>query len=143
MRKIVVDVTKRKAPVVKTPAKGSVGDRTDETQAKFCDIGTIIQRYGGNLAELAAWRGSMSYGDQPVDNLEDALEIINNAEDVIANMEGKPFADFADAINSIRDGSFYTKMNNTQLSKEVEINNNEKTENIKEAVKENISKDSK
>lgn len=141
MRKIVVDVTKRKTPVVKTPAKGSVGDRTDETQAKFCDIGTIIQRYGGNLAELAAWRGSMSYGDQPVDNLEDALEIINNAEDVIANMEGKPFVDFADAINSIRDGSFYAKMN-TQLSKDMEIKN-EKTENIKEAVQEDISKDSK
>lgn len=72
----------RPRPTLTTPTKGSPGDCTDETMAGMCDINRIIQRYGGNLAELAAWRGSMSFGDQPPDNLEDALEILNHAKDI-------------------------------------------------------------
>lgn len=73
-------------PKLITPAKGSVGDCTDETMVGMCDINRIIQRYGGNLAELAAWRGSMSYGEQAPDNLEDALDMLNNAKDICNNL---------------------------------------------------------
>lgn len=72
----------RPRPVLITPAKGAEGDCTDETMASMCDINRIIQRYGGNLAELAAWRGSMSFGEQPPDNLEDALERLNDAKKI-------------------------------------------------------------
>ena len=76
----------RPRPRLVTPAKGEQGDCTDETMAGMCDINRIIQRYGGNLAELAAWRGSMSYGEQPPDNLEDALDMLNNAKDICNNL---------------------------------------------------------
>lgn len=57
----------RPRPRLVTPAKGSFGDCTDETQSAACDLNSIIRRYGSNLAELAAWRGSMSFGVQPPD----------------------------------------------------------------------------
>ena len=76
----------RPRPRLVTPAKGEQGDCTDETMAGMCDINRIIQRYGGNLAELAAWRGSMSYGEQPPDNLEDALDMLNYAKDICNNL---------------------------------------------------------
>lgn len=76
----------RLRPLLVTPPKGGEGDCTDETMAGMCDINRIIQRYGGNLAELAAWRGSMRFGDQPPDNLEDALEMLKNAKDICAKV---------------------------------------------------------
>ncbi len=76
----------RPRPLLITPPKGGEGDCTDETMASMCDINRIIQRYGGNLAELAAWRGTMRYGEQPPDNLEDALETLKNAKDICAKM---------------------------------------------------------
>lgn len=76
----------RPRPVLTTPAKGAEGDCTDETMASMCDINRIIQRYGGNLAELAAWRGSMSFGEQPPDNLEDALERLKDANQICKSL---------------------------------------------------------
>ena len=70
----------RPRPRLTTPLKGSLGDCTDETQSAACDLNSIIKRYGGNLAELAAWRGSMSFGVQPPDNLEDALDVLRDAD---------------------------------------------------------------
>ena len=83
----------RSRPRLVTPAKGEEGDCTDETMVGICDINRIIQRYGGNLAELAAWRGSMSYGEQPPDNLEDALDMLNNAKDICNNLGVDTIAD--------------------------------------------------
>ena len=86
MRTIVFCYEDRPRPVLKTPAKGTFGDCTDETMAKDTDLSSILARYGGNLADLARWRGSMAFGDQPVDNLEDALDIISNAHDALADL---------------------------------------------------------
>ena len=76
----VITRDERPRPVVVTPAKGTLGDCTDETMKGECDIGRIIQRYGGNLAELARWRGSMSFGEQVNHNLEDNIEKYKSLE---------------------------------------------------------------
>ena len=103
MRKILIDISLRPRPTLKTPAKGSEGDCTDETMAKFTDLVSIVQRYGGNLAELAAWRGTMSFGEQPVNNLEDAIEKLKQAHDYIAE---SPYESLDDAIEAINKGIF-------------------------------------
>lgn len=126
----------RPRPMLITPAKGTEGDCTDETMAGMCDINRIIQRYGGNLAELAAWRGSMSYGEQPPDNLEDALVMLNNAKDICNRL----------GVDSISDA--LTKLNNptTDESSNVEIVkkevSNEKTENQPETIEKNLPENS-
>lgn len=89
----------RPRPVLITPAKGAEGDCTDETMASMCDINRIIQRYGGNLAELAAWRGSMSYGEQPPDNLEDALERLNDAKQICSSLGVETISEALDKLN--------------------------------------------
>ena len=89
----------RPRPVLITPAKGSVGDCTDETMASMCDINRIIQRYGGNLAELAAWRGTMSFGEQPPDNLEDALERLNDAKQICSSLGVETINEALDKLN--------------------------------------------
>ena len=110
MRVLVVDFSDRPRPVVTTPLKGEFGDCTDETQAKHTDIGSIIARYGGNLAELARWRGSMSFGCQPVDNLEDAIDALLNARTALDALENSPFNSLDEALASFRDGTFYEKL---------------------------------
>lgn len=106
MRTLVVSYDERPRPAVVTPAKGSYGDCTDETMARDCDIGSIIARYGGNLAELARWRGSMSFGVQPLANLDDAIDQLKRADEVLRSLPNAPFKTLADAVSAINDGSF-------------------------------------
>ena len=89
----------RPRPVLITPPKGAEGDCTDETMARSCDLNLIIQRYGGNLAELAAWRGTMSFGDQPPDNLEDALERLNDAKQICQSLGVDSISDALNKLN--------------------------------------------
>lgn len=118
----------RPHPMLITPEKGTEGDCTDETMAGMCDINRIIQRYGGNLAELAAWRGSMSYGEQPPDNLEDALDMLNNASDICNRL----------GVDSITDALIKLNNQTTEEFSKVEIEkkevSNEKAENQSEIV---------
>lgn len=132
MRTIVVSYEDRPRPVLVTPEKGSPGDCTDETMAKDTDLPSILARYGGNLAEIARWRGTMSFGDQPVDNLEDALDVISSAHDALADLPNNPFTSLDDAFAAIKDGTFMDKI----TKKEV---NNEKKSSQPSEVKADIS----
>lgn len=138
MRNIIHDVSKRPRPVLVTPAKGELGDCTDETQAKFTDIGSIIARYGGNLAELARWRGTMSFGDQPLDNLEDAIAALENAKDALCSLENNPFATLDDAFAAIKDGTFEDKIMNPPKKEEKK---DEKSSSQPKEVEPNLSQD--
>ena len=133
MRIILFDLDKRPRPRVVTPEKGTEGDRTDETMVGLTDIGDIIQRYGGNLAELAAWRGSMAYGDQPPMNLEDAIYLINRAHDALVDT---PFSSLDEALAAIEDGSIVAKLTNKKEAKHEET-----SEGKSKGVEENLSKD--
>lgn len=127
----IVKRENRPRPRLVTPAKGDPGDCTDETMAGMCDINRIIQRYGGNLAELAAWRGSMSYGEQPPDNLEDALDMLNNAKDICNNLG---VDSITDALQKLSTPS--TIENSSEVVepvKETEVKN-ETTENQQENI---------
>ena len=126
----IVKRENRLRPCLVTPAKGTPGDCTDETMAGMCDINRIIQRYGGNLAELAAWRGTMQYGDQPPDNLEDALDMLNNAKDICNNLGVDNISDAIEKLNVPRGTEI--------INEKVEVKN-ETTENQQENVKTDIS----
>lgn len=106
----VIKRDERPRPVLVTPKKGTLGDCTDETMQGECDIGRIIQRYGGNLAELARWRGSMSFGEQVNHNLEDNIERFKTLESAVMNLPNKPFANLDEAFKAIEDGSFDAKI---------------------------------
>ena len=138
MRVIIFDVSKRPRPVLVTPSKGEFGDCTDETQAKFTDIGSIIARYGGNLAELARWRGSMSFGDQPLDNLEDAIEALEKAKDALGDLENNPFASLDEAFAAIKDGTFADKIKNPPKKEDTK---NEASSHQPEEVKADLPQD--
>ena len=118
MRRIIVSYDDRPRPVVKTPAKGTLGDCTDETMAASTDLPSILARYGGNLAEIARWRGTMSYGIQPIDNLEDALDAISAAHDALADLPNNPFATLDDAFSAIKDGTFLEKITKKEVKDE-------------------------
>lgn len=135
MRTIVVCYEDRPRPVLVTPAKGTFGDCTDETMAAATDLPSILARYGGNLAEMARWRGTMSFGDQPVDNLEDALDIISNAHDALADLPNNPFTSLDEAFAAIKDGTFMDKINKKEV-------NNETKPSEPSEVKENIPSNS-
>lgn len=132
MRTLVIERDKRPRPVVVTPAKGSVGDMTDESQAAKTDIGSIIQRYGGNLADIAGWR-NQTFGDQPADDLEDAIETLKNASEVL---DGLPYSSLAEAVAAINDGTFTTE-------KKEEINDEKPQERPETPVEENLSENGK
>lgn len=138
MRVIIFDVSKRPRPSLVTPAKGQLGDCTDETQAKHTDIGSIIARYGGNLAELARWRGSMSFGDQPLNNLEDAIEAIEKAKKALGSLENNPFASLDEAFTAIKEGTFTDKIMNPPKK---EDNKHEASSSQQEEVESNLPKD--
>lgn len=145
MRKIIVDISLRPRPTLKTPLKGSEGDCTDETMAKYTDLSSIVQRYAGNLAELAAWRGTMSFGEQPVNNLEDAIDKLKEAHDYIAE---SPYESLEDAIEAINNGLFGKESEPVEPPKNEPAEppkkemKNEKVENNPPPVKENLSKNS-
>ena len=134
MRTIVVAYSDRPRPVLKTPAKGSLGDCTDETMASLTDLPSILARYGGNLAEIARWRGTMAFGDQPVDNLEDALDAISNAHDALADLPNNPFETLDDAFAAIKDGTFVDIITKKEVKDEKKPS---KPEEVKEDLPEN------
>lgn len=129
MRKIVLDISLRPRPLVTTPPKGGEGDCTDETMVRLTDLGSIVQRYAGNLAELAAWRGTMSYGEQPPNNLEDAIDKLKDAHDLLVE---SPYDSLEAAIDAINNGTF---------CKHKEETKNEAHEGKHSAVEENLQKD--
>lgn len=118
MRSIIVAYSDRPRPSLKTPAKGTLGDCTDETMAASTDLPSILARYGGNLADIARWRGTMSFGDQPVDNLEDALEVISDAHDALLDLPNNPFGSLDEAFSAIKDGTFMDKINKKEVKDE-------------------------
>lgn len=124
MRVIVVDISERKRPRLVTPAKGSVGDLTNESQRPLTDVDFILKRYAGNLAELNAWKSSLKYGDQSAlpDDLVDAFNILKDAHDAFSTLENNPFVSFDDAMSAIADGTFMDK-----ISKKPEEKPEEKT----------------
>lgn len=130
MRKVLIDREKRIRPVLQTPAKGSVGDMTDESQAAQTDVGSILQRYGGNLAEIAGWRG-VEYGVQPETNLEDAIDKLKEAEDLTKDLG---YGSLDEAMSAIANGTF---------GKEKKENENEKKESVSPSVEEGVSQDGK
>lgn len=122
MRSIVVDYSKRKRPRLVTPAKGSVGDLTNESQRPLTDVDFILRRYAGNLAELNAWKSNLKYGDQsalPAD-LVDAFNTLKDAHDAFDNLQDNPFGSFDEAMSAIADGTFMDKISKKPVEKPVE-----------------------
>ena len=124
----IVTREQRPRPRLITPAKGEQGDCTDETMAGMCDINRIIQRYGGNLAELAAWRGSMSYGEQPPDNLEDALDMLNNAKDICNNLGVDSITDALATLTPTIEESSQVDIEKKEVKNETSENQSENIE---------------
>lgn len=134
---IVITRDMRPRPTLRTPAKGTEGDCTDETMVDGCDIGRIIQRYGGNLAELARWRGTMSFGEQVNHNLEDNVERFRELEGQLKDLPNCPFGTLEEAFNAIADGSFMDKIvprGTNEEKQEVEVVKDEKSEGEQKAV---------
>lgn len=75
----------RMRPTLKTPPKGSEGDRCIESEVGETDIPTILRKYAGNLQELLAWRGNLSYGVQPSDDLEEVLQSVERIKEIHRN----------------------------------------------------------
>lgn len=105
-RIVIVNVSDRPRPRLSTPRKGEVGDLCDESMERLTNIDLILKRYGGNLAEMVAWRGRLEFGEQPPCDLEDALDAIRNAHDALHDIPNNPFRDLDDAFAAISDGSF-------------------------------------
>lgn len=96
--------------VCSTPHKGEQGDMTDETMAANTSIPSILARYGGNLAEIARWKGV--YGTQNENNLEDVIEQLDNAS-ALAKSHG--FASLDDAIKAINEGKFGNEVSASEV----------------------------
>lgn len=97
--------------VCSTPHKGEQGDMTDETMAANTSIPSILARYGGNLAEIARWKGV--YGTQNENNLEDVIEQLDNAT-ALAKSHG--FVSLDDAIKAINEGKFGNEVSNLEFA---------------------------
>lgn len=106
-RIVIIDYHSRPRPRLATPAKGSVGDMTNESMLPLTDLGAILKRYGGNLAELAAWRGAVSYGDSTIipNDLQEAFDKLKDAHEAFENLPDNPFASFEDAMTAIENGT--------------------------------------
>lgn len=119
-RIIILDISKRVKPRLVTPAKGSTGDLTNESQRPLTDIDFILKRYAGNLAELNAWKSKQKYGDQSAlpDDLVDAFNVLKDAHDAFDNLPDNPFSSFDDAMAAIADGTFIDKIVPRGTSKE-------------------------
>lgn len=122
MRVIVVDYSERKRPRLVTPAKGSVGDLTNESQRPLTDVDFILRRYAGNLAELNAWKSNLKYGDQCAmpDDLVDAFNVLKDAHDAFEKLQDNPFGSFEEAMSAIADGTFMDKISKNPVEKPVE-----------------------
>lgn len=131
----VITRDERPRPTLSTPAKGTLGDCTDETMQGECDVGRIIQRYGGNLAELARWRGSMSFGEQVNHNLEDNIERFKMLENAVMNLPNKPFASLDEAFKALEDGSFDEKVSCKPVVDEVKV---DKVSEVKDEAHEGV-----
>lgn len=109
MRNIIIDVAERPRPSLVTPAKGSVGDMVDETQAAACSIDAIIKRYGGNLPAAKGWPDG---GVQLPLNRDELEEMAYNACEDIVNNGKSPFKSVDEAITALTDGTFAEKVAN-------------------------------
>lgn len=110
---------------LKTPAKGSIGDKTDESQAGLTDVVSILKRYGGNLEELKRWRGSARFEDNtllPTD-LTEAYDKIKSARDAFDAIPNNPFTSFDDAVRAYAEGTFDDVVNNLNTPVESEVSN--------------------
>lgn len=134
MRVIVYDIDSRSRPKLVTPAKGTEGDMTNESMAPLTDLNAIIKRYGGNLADLVAWRGPLTSGDDTIvpADLQDAIESLKAAHDTFDELPNNPFASFEDAMTAIKDGTFeqaFVKADKAEVTPEKEITTDEAKEN--------------
>lgn len=109
MRNIIIDVAERPRPSLVTPAKGSVGDMVDETQAAACSIDAIIKRYGGNLPAAKGWPDG---GVQLPLNRDELEAMAYNACEDIVNNGNSPFKSVDEAITALSDGTFAEKVSN-------------------------------
>lgn len=108
---IILNPSKAPRCRLKTPKKGTTGDMTNESMASMTDIPSILQRYGGNLAEIAGWNKG-NYGDATIipQNLQEAFEMMRNAHDDFVNLQDNPFGSFEEAYKAFLDGSFESKI---------------------------------
>lgn len=97
-RKIVKSFEDLPRPELVTPAKGSPLDLCDQSQRDSCNLANVMQRYAGNLAEIRAWQTNpANYGTQPPNNLEDALDLV---EEGLNTAQGLGY----DSIHAALDG---------------------------------------
>lgn len=97
-RRIVKSFEDLPRPELVTPEKGSKGDLCDQSQKESCNLVNLMQRYAGNLAEIRAWQiNPDNYGTQPPDNLEDALDLV---EEGLNTAQGLGY----DSIHAALDG---------------------------------------
>ncbi len=107
MRNIIIDVEARPRPSLVTPAKGSSGDRVDESQAVACSIDVIIKRYGGMLPACRGWEDG---GVQLPLNRDELEAMAYDACENIVNSGDSPFASVDEAISALSDGTFASKI---------------------------------
>lgn len=121
---IVLFRDQRVRPLLQTPAKGSVGDRCIESEVGETDIPTILRKYAGNLQELMAWRGKLSYGVQTPDNLQDLYQHLDHIKELYCSSGSElSFEDwFKDVLNTNSD---LNKSNIEANKSNIEVNNNE------------------
>lgn len=98
-RKIVKSFEDLPRPELVTPEKGSKGDLCDQSQKESCNLVNLMQRYAGNLAEIRAWQVNPdNYGTQPPDNLEDALEMV---EEGVNTAQGLGYDSISEALDGL------------------------------------------
>ena len=98
-RKIIRSFEDLPRPELVTPEKGSKGDLCDQSQKEACNLVNVMQRYAGNLAEIRAWQVNPgNYGTQPPDNLEDALQMV---EEGVSTAQGLGYDSISEAIDGL------------------------------------------
>lgn len=140
MRTIIIDISERIRPTLTTPKKGSEGDLCVQSDEPKTDINNILVRYGGNLAEMTAWRNSQVFGDATLLG-KDLLEIHQLLADKTADAAAKfaadelltnRFKDFDEYVQAVKngwDGSDLVNPNSVDKVKDgLEINKEVKDE---------------
>ena len=142
MRKYILNGDKRVKVIALTPAKGSDGDLTVQSDLIKTNINNILHRYAGNLAELKAWQDGKEYGVQsPMgDDLLDATQVFDRLERQYHSNEelSKVFDNFGAFINAVSDGTIYDVLNSKLNSKGEK--HEQKTENKSEGEPKDIQK---
>lgn len=98
-RKIISSFEDLPRPELVTPEKGSKGDLCDQSQKEACNLVNVMQRYAGNLAEIRAWQvNPENYGTQPPDNLEDALDLVQEG---VNTAQGLGYDSISEALDGL------------------------------------------